>query len=499
MFSLGITSGVAFLLALLVTPVWRKLCRRLGWVDRPDGDRKLHSVPIPTAGGVAVLVAYLGAHCILILSPLSGKLLVHAGMPVTWRILPGVLLVFAIGLIDDLLGVKPWQKLAAQFIAGYAVYLAGIEITSVAGLQIPAWLGLPMTLLWLAGCSNAFNLIDGVDGLATGAALFATLTILVGALLHSNFALALATAPLAGALAGFLWYNFNPASIFLGDSGSLTLGFLLGCFGLIWGQKSTTILGMTAPLMALALPLLDTVIAIARRFLRGEPLFRADAAHIHHRLLARGFTPRKVVLLLYGACGAASVLSIVSSMAWGQFKGLVVLIFCGAAWVGIQHLGYAEFGATRRVLLGGQIRRQMEEQLALMALEERLRQAQTAEDQWQTLREAGEQFGFNYIELLWQGKLFTSGALDPSGTPCWRIEIPLGKMEYLRLEKTCGGAAPTAIEEFSELIHRHLQPERLWQVEQCGRSSNGDQRVGSILDSRVSQVTGERVKNKPES
>ena len=188
-------------------------------------------------------------------------------------------------------------------------------------MTLPGWLGLAVTALWLVGCSNAFNLIDGVDGLAVGAGLFATVTILLGALLNGNVRLALATMPLAGALAGFLRYNFNPASVFLGDSGSLTVGFLLGCYGVLWSQKSATMLGMTAPLMALAVPLIDTGVAVARRFLRGQPIFSADARHIHHRLLARGLTPRKVALLLYGACGVAAGLSLVGSVAETLTRG----------------------------------------------------------------------------------------------------------------------------------------------------------------------------------
>src|SRR5207302_8185636 len=133
-------------------------------------------------------------------------------------------------------------------------------------------LSVPITVFWLLACTNAFNLIDGVDGLAAGVGLFATITMLLAALLQNNVPLALATVPLAGALPGFLRYNFNPATIFLGDSGSLLIGFLLGAYGLIWSQKSTTLIGMTAPMMALAIPLLDTGLAIVRRALRGQPI-----------------------------------------------------------------------------------------------------------------------------------------------------------------------------------------------------------------------------------
>jgi UDP-GlcNAc:undecaprenyl-phosphate GlcNAc-1-phosphate transferase len=323
---------------------------------------------------------------------------------------------------------------------------------------VPAWLSLPATLLWLAGCSNAFNLIDGVDGLGAGAALFATVTILLGALLQNNIALALATVPLAGALAGFLRYNFNPASIFLGDSGSLTLGFLLGCFGLVWGQKSATVLGMTAPLMALAVPLLDTAIAIARRFLRGEPLFKADAGHIHHRLLARGLTPRRAVLLLYGACGLAATLSLVSSLSYGEAKGLVIVLFCAAAWIGVQHLGYVEFGLAGRMLLEGAFRRHLNHQLALAAFAQELEAAQTPEECWRAVCRASRTFGFTEAEMRLNGDRFWEALGEGNGQASWRVEIPLEGEGWLRLTRCIEAAgAPTVLAPFAEAIHRGIE------------------------------------------
>ncbi len=168
------------------------------------------------------------------------------------------------------------------------------------GVHTHAWWSIPATILWLLACTNAFNLVDGMDGLAAGVGLFSTLTIFVAALLQQNMALAMATVALAGCLLGFLRYNFNPATTFLGDSGSLLIGFVLVCYGIIWVQKSSTFLGMTAPIMALSLPLFDVTLAIARRFLRTQSIFSADRGHIHHRLLDRGISPRKAVLLLYG-------------------------------------------------------------------------------------------------------------------------------------------------------------------------------------------------------
>ena len=470
MYSLGLLAVTSFLLALLLTPLWRNLCRRWGWVDQPDGGRRLHRVPVPRVGGVPILAAYLGALALLMVTPLAGGNLVQSALPTAWRILPGAGLVFVAGLADDVRGLKPWQKLAVQFTAGYIVFWAGVEIESVAGFAVPAWLSLPATLLWLAGCSNAFNLIDGVDGLGAGAALFATVTILLGALLQNNVPLALATVPLAGALFGFLRYNFNPASIFLGDSGSLTLGFLLGCFAVLWGQKSATVLGMTAPLMALAVPLLDTAIAIVRRFLRGQPLFAPDTGHIHHRLLARGLTPRRVVLLLYGACGLAAALSLMSSLSRGEAKGLVIVLFCAAAWIGVQHLGYVEFGTAGRMFLEGAFQRHLANQLALQAFEQALKRAQTADERWQAMRQASRRFGFSRAELRWAGRCFAEELAQTNGEPCWSMEIPLKPDGYLRLERCFGAApAPTVLVPFAEALHRNLAAAPAARVRSAGR------------------------------
>src|SRR5262249_50739772 len=242
----------------------------------------------------------LGAVGLLMVSRLNGA--DEVKLPLVISLLPAAGVMFATGLVDDLIGLKAWQKLLVQICAATLAYLAGVRVVGVAGYVAPLWLSLPITTLWLVACANAFNLIDGVDGVATGVALFATITTLLAALLQSNTPLALATAPLAGALFAFLRYNFNPASIFLGDCGSLTIGFVLGCFGVIWSQKSATLLGMTAPLMALSLPLLDAAASVARRYLRRQRIFTPDRNHVHHRLLERGFSPRKVALILYGVC-----------------------------------------------------------------------------------------------------------------------------------------------------------------------------------------------------
>src|SRR5579884_3972020 len=229
MYSLLFLALTSFVTSLLLTPLVRNWFRRLGIVDRPDHKRKLHKEPIPRVGGIVIACTYVLAYAALLLLGLQGGAIVENGLPVFLKLAPAAAIIFLTGLLDDLHGLKPWQKLAGQLAAALAATAAGVRIAGLDGHAFSPWIAIPVTVFWLLACTNAFNLIDGVDGLAAGVGLFATITMLLAALLQSNVPLALATVPLAGALLGFLRYNFNPATIFLGDSGSLLIGFLLGC------------------------------------------------------------------------------------------------------------------------------------------------------------------------------------------------------------------------------------------------------------------------------
>jgi UDP-GlcNAc:undecaprenyl-phosphate GlcNAc-1-phosphate transferase len=456
MYSLAILAFVSVVFALILTPLSRNLFRRLGIVDHPDGLRKTHAVPVPRIGGVPLFLAYLSSLGVLLLLPVASSQIVKTGLPFGWRLLPATALVFFTGLLDDVHGLKAWQKLACQSLAGSIAIWAGVAIKGVNGMLLPPWLAFLVTLLWLVGCANAFNLIDGIDGLASGAGLFATATIIIGALLSNNVPLALVTVPLAGALLGFLRYNFNPASIFLGDSGSLTIGFLLGCFGVLWSQKGTTMLGMTAPLLALAVPLLDTGLAVARRFLRHQPIMSGDAAHIHHRLLARGLTPRTTALILYGACGVAASLSLITSVTQHQYRGLIILVFCAAAWIGVQHLGYVEFGMAGRMFLGGAFHKHLNNHLALRSFEEELEGATTPEERWKIVCDSCRKFGFTNVQLKLDGQCFEETLVDTNGNALWYLDIPVSGRGHLRLARCFGEAeVPTILVPFAESLHKH--------------------------------------------
>lgn len=457
MYSLAFLAFSSFVLALLLTPLVRNLARSRGLVDQPGDARRIHTDPVPRLGGVAVVLACVASYSLFLVSPLAAGQLVAAQLPFLVRLLPAVGLIFAVGLFDDLHGLSPLQKVMGQVGAATLAVWAGVYVQGFVGFPLPVWIAAPLTVLWLVGCTNAFNLIDGVDGLAAGVGLFATITIVLAALLNDSIPLALATVPLAGALLGFLRFNFNPATIFLGDCGSLTVGFLLGCYGALWSQKAATMLGMTAPLMALAVPLLDTALAIARRFLRLQPIWTADRSHIHHRLLDRGLTQRKVVLLLYGAAGLGAVLSVLQSTLQDQVGGLVLVLFCAAAWIGVQHLGYVEFGVAGRMFVEGAFRRHLNNELALRAFEDDLTTAKTAEQCWNTIREACCTFGFAHAELRLKGSLFADTLVEVNGSPTWSIQIPLMEDGYLRLTRCFGiDRAPAGLVPFAQVLHKTL-------------------------------------------
>jgi len=446
----------SFVFALFLTPLIRRAARSFKIVDHPNEARKLHHSPIPRVGGIAIAVSYVLAFVLLLVSPLHGGS--QVSLPLILSIAPAIMIVFSTGLLDDLVGLSPRQKLGGQIIAGVLAYYCGVQITGIAGYSSLGWWSLPLTVLWLVGCSNAFNLIDGVDGLATGVGLFATLTIFLAALLHQNTALALATVPLAGALLGFLRYNFNPASIFLGDCGSLSIGFLLGCYGVIWSQKSATLLGMTAPLMALSIPLLDTALAIVRRFLRHQPIFGADRNHIHHRLLDRGFSARRVTLSLYALCGVAAAFSLLQSMPHNQFGGLIIVVFCAATWIGVQHLGYSEFGTARRLALQGTFRHILHAQLYMSNFEKKLAVATTGDECWSAIREAGKDYGFKEVRMHLGGQLYEAHLGDTSLEKCWTMRIPLSDSDYVNLthEREASVQPMIAVTSLAEILQRSL-------------------------------------------
>jgi UDP-GlcNAc:undecaprenyl-phosphate GlcNAc-1-phosphate transferase len=450
--------GVASLtFSLLLTPLVRNGMRRLGILDHPD-HRKVHPNAIPRVGGVAIFGAcVLAQSCFLMLnSRVSPEF--REALDLSARVAPAMLIVFATGLLDDLHGLVPWQKLTGQIAAALIVYLSGIQIRGLAGRSLGDSWSLPLTVLWLVACTNAVNLIDGMDGLAAGIGLFATSTTLFAGLLHNNMGLAIVSALLVGSLLGFLRYNFNPATIFLGDCGSLLIGFLLGCFAVIWSQKAVTFLGMTAPLIVLSIPLVDTSMTIARRFLRQQSIFTPDRGHIHHRLLDRGLPPRRVALLLYAVCALCAVASLL--MASRTADVLVFILFCAMTWIAIRHLGYVEFGAAGHFLRDGVFQRMLNSQISLRTFEERLSKAPTLDRCWEIVWNWCRDLGFHRIEMSLAGRIFEweDGVLPLNS---WDLFVPLSGNDSIRLMRSFGGRAYDAIlEDLTCMLWRTLRAKR---------------------------------------
>lgn len=262
-------------------------------------------------------------------------------------------LVFLLGVYDDLRGAGPYFKFTVQGIAATMLYAGGLRIVHIPVIfgqrVLPWYVGLFCTVIWVLAITNAFNLIDGLDGLAAGCALFSTMVAFVVALFHGPTLVEVMTISLAGAIIGFLRYNFNPATIFLGDSGSLYIGFLLSALALYGTQKSPTIVAVAIPIVSFGLPILETSLSILRRLISGRSVFTADREHIHHKLLQHGLSHRQVVILLYGVSAGFAMLSLFLLWPTGSSLGLVLAVLGTGIWMGVQHLGYLEFGELARV------------------------------------------------------------------------------------------------------------------------------------------------------
>jgi UDP-GlcNAc:undecaprenyl-phosphate/decaprenyl-phosphate GlcNAc-1-phosphate transferase len=215
--------------------------------------------------------------------------------------------------------------------------------------HFPWFVGLPLTVIWVLAITNAFNLIDGLDGLAAGSALFSTMVVFAAALVSSSSLVSLMALALAGSILGFLRFNFSPATIFLGDCGSLFIGFMLSALALQGAQKAPTTIAVAIPVVSFGLPILETALSIVRRFIGGRPVFVADREHIHHKLLERGLSHRQVVIILYAVSALFALFSLFLLWPTGNMLGLVLAVLGTGIWIGVQHLGYVEFGELRRI------------------------------------------------------------------------------------------------------------------------------------------------------
>lgn len=356
---------VGLILSLVLTPAVRKLGIRLDWVDRPDEIRKFHRYPVPSIGGVGIYLSVVLSLVPMYFLNTGVAEYVRGNIRNVLYVLALSGLMMLVGLWDDIKNISPWKKLAAQIFLAVLCWLAGFRILSVWGAQyvtLMEWMSLALTVLWIVLITNAFNLIDGMDGLAAGAALFSTVAMLVVSMSGQQTHSVIFLAGLAGAILGFLRYNFNPATIFLGDSGSLLLGFMLSLAAIIGSQKSTAAFSIAVPVVALGLPILDAFLTVTRRFVRGRPMLKADIGHIHHILINKGLPTRRAAILLYGICGMFGLFSLFFINPSGKTYAVVLAVLGSCIVFGIQKLRYSEFSVLR-----GHLSRGLQNQRRLLA------------------------------------------------------------------------------------------------------------------------------------
>ena len=434
---------------MALTPVVISLARRFQMFDAPDHARRVHHQPVPRIGGVAVFAAAIAVTLVLSPETLSlGRGHGFAGL------LLGASVMFVLGLVDDLRGLSPVAKFGGQLLAaGGAVWLGGYptELAITAGTTVHiGWFGAPLLLVWIVAVTNAYNLIDGLNGLATGIAVVACVGALaIAAFFGHSLVPVLA---LVGALIGFLRYNFPAARIFLGDSGTMSIGFLLAMLLMRAATSPAGSVLVLVPICAMMVPFLDTGLAILRRWLRSVPLSGADARHIHHRLLALGLTQQQTVVALWGLSACFTAFGLLVALTTPAVAGIISAIGSGVLALviiyGTNVLAYHELSVAREVLIQGpkRIRRVISDQILALDLCQAIRNAPSIHDLNALLLRNAAVFGFSRMELRTERR--GHGARDgrherrrSRGTAAWRLDFFLAhESEHeVTLSIWCGG------------------------------------------------------------
>ena len=344
--------SIATFASLVTTPLIRRLCQRYNLLDVPTDGRRLHRTAIPRLGGLALYVSCLAALSML---PFVDNLLTQnlSGLKSEFlTLLVPATLVLLLGAYDDLRGANAVMKFAALGLISTLFYAMGGRIDALSiplfgSVELPPIISFIITVVWLVGITNAFNLIDGLDGLAAGAALFSSLVILGVSISQERTLMIVIALVLCGALAGFLRYNFNPASIFLGDSGALFIGFLLAALSVLGTQKATTAVAIVVPILAFGFPMVDTAMTMSRRLLSRKPVFQGDNEHIHHMLLARGWSQRRAALVLYGVCALFGLAALIFPATGSKLTGFMLFVISVAVIIAVGHLRYHEVDELR--------------------------------------------------------------------------------------------------------------------------------------------------------
>lgn len=327
---------VAIFISWITTPLVRKLAFKVGAIDIPKDDRRVHKEPMPLIGGIAIYISVLIST--LVFLPINPTLL---------SILIGGSVILISGIIDDMKGLGPKLKILFQLIAGLILIFGDIKVDFITNpfslndtLISLGWFSIPITLFWIIGITNTLNLIDGLDGLSAGVAMISSFSLMIvagkfGFAQYSN--VIILSAIVGGACLGFLPFNFNPARIFMGDTGALFLGFMLATITIEGVMKSVATIAIIVPIIILGVPIFDTTFAIFRRLLSGQSVMSADKGHLHHRLLNKGFSQKQTVLILYGISAIFGIFAIiVAKYNSKQAVYLSVLLFVLAVFFAIK-------------------------------------------------------------------------------------------------------------------------------------------------------------------
>ena len=322
---MDVRAGILIVIALLftffvtytTTPLVRKLAFRVGAIDIPKDERRMHSKPIPTMGGLAIFVAF--AFGVLAFVDLDST---YVGL------LIGALMIIILGIFDDIYDLKPYIKLLGQICAALVVCFSGVVLEKITWFDQIVFFGnwaIPITVLWIVAVTNTINLIDGLDGLACGIVAISSFALLAVSLLSAgNPTVTVVAAVLAGACLGFLPYNLNPAKIFMGDAGAMFLGFILSVISIQGFFKVNAVVSFGIPFLVLGLPIVDTAFAIIRRLVKGQHPFRADRKHLHHRLIDMGLNQKQSVSLLYAISALLAIAAVL--FAEREFTGAVLVL-----------------------------------------------------------------------------------------------------------------------------------------------------------------------------
>ncbi|MCX7709415.1 MAG: undecaprenyl/decaprenyl-phosphate alpha-N-acetylglucosaminyl 1-phosphate transferase [Clostridia bacterium] len=329
---------LAFIITFCSTPIAKRIAFKIGAVDIPKDNRRMHKKPIARIGGLAIVSGFIISLLFNTVGAAFDMKGVFAPDKQFWGMIAGVFIIVGVGIVDDIKQLRAKVKLVFQLLAAFIVVYTGTSIQVITnpfsdiGLtQLSPYVSYPLTILWIVGITNAINLIDGLDGLAAGVSSISSLSLFFVSVILGDLNTAIVTAALAGSALGFLPYNFNPAKIFMGDTGATFLGFTLGVISIQGMLKSFAAIALAIPILVLGLPLFDTVFAILRRLVKGKSIMEADRGHLHHRLIDMGLSHKQSVVVMYVASAALGLCAIV--LAEKGILGAIILFIAVSVFI----------------------------------------------------------------------------------------------------------------------------------------------------------------------